>query len=714
MQPRWGLFGFHESCSMDKTRGLRLAIDIGGTFTDTVLMADGLRVLATTKTPTTPDQPALGALEGAAHVLDAAQVGWDQITGFVHGTTLATNALIERRGACVATITTAGFRDILEIAYERRYSQYAINITKPDLIVPRARAFTLGGRMAADGTELVPLDEAAVPQLVRAITESGAQAVAICLLHAYANPAHELQLRALLHAARPDLVVSLSHEVSPEAREFDRLCTTIANAYIQPLMARYLADFKARFTAKGLTCPILMMTAGGGMTTLDTAAQLPIRLVESGPAGGAILAARIAQETGARQVLSFDMGGTTAKLCLIDDFRSQTARKFEIGRAERFIKGSGMPIRIPVIEMIEIGAGGGSLASVDRLGRIQVGPQSAGSTPGPAAFGKGGTRPTVTDADVAQGLIEPGRFAEGRLRIDEDAAAAALTTHVGTPLGIDASGAAQGVSEIVTESMASAARMHAVESGKDLGARVMVAFGGNGPLHATRVARRAQVKRILIPRDPGVGSAVGFLFAPVSFEIIRSFYSDLDSLDLDALNAFLTGMTTEAETVVQAGAPDHPLSQRRSAFMRYRGQGHEIEIALPNDPMVPADLDKLRKAFEVEYSRQFSRTVPGMTIEILNWAISVASPTPPLSGKITAPQKIAAKASGTRAILCDVTGQWCDAQVYDRDQLVPNQTIPGPALITEPQTTTFVSADFSAALDPHGHIWLTANQETPT
>jgi N-methylhydantoinase A len=523
---------------------------------------------------------------------------------------------------------------------------------------------------------------------------------------------HEARLGALLRQEMPGLVVSLSHEVSPEAREFDRLCTTIANAYVQPLMAGYLADLKARFEAEGLTCPILMMTAGGGMTTLETAARLPIRLVESGPAGGAILAARIAAETGATEVLSFDMGGTTAKLCLIDDHRPQTARRFEISRAERFIKGSGMPVRIPVIEMIEIGAGGGSIASVDRLGRVQVGPHSAGSDPGPVAFCRGGSLPTVTDSDIAQGYIDPGRFAEGRLQIDRPAAEAALAAHVGAPLGAGAGAAAHAVSGIVDENMAGAGRMHAVESGKDLAARVMIAFGGNGPLHATRVARRAGVDRILVPRDPGVGSAVGFLFAPVAFEIIRSRYATLDALDTDGLNRFFDEMAEEAEAVVRAGAPGAMLTQRRVAFMRYHGQGHEIEIALPPRPLTASDIDAMRKGFEAEYSRQFSRVVPGMTIEILNWGLSVASPAPALSAAPEPPPDRPAPAGEERQILCDLTGQPRSATLYDRAALPPGTCLQGPALIVEPQTTTLVSADFDARIDGHGNIRLTRREET--
>lgn len=696
---------------MTDTAVLRLAIDIGGTFTDTVIMGGTGHVIATAKTPTTPKAPAKGALDGARLVLQEAGADWGQIAGVIHGTTLATNALIERRGACVATVTTSGFRDILEIAYERRYSQYAINIEKPDLIVPRARAFTIGGRMNARGHELAALDETAVARLVKELKESGAEAVAICLLHSYANPAHELRLKSLLEGQMPRLVISLSHEISPEAREFDRLCTTIGNAYIQPLMASYLEDLKIRFTAEGLRCPILMMTASGGMTTLETAKQLPIRLVESGPAGGAILAARIAAEVGETKVLSFDMGGTTAKMCLIDNCRPQSARKFEISRADRFVKGSGMPVRIPVVEMIEIGAGGGSIVGVDRLGRVQVGPQSAGSDPGPAAFGKGGELPTVTDADVAQGLIDPDWFAEGRLKIDPSAAEKALVQHVGNKLDVNAVAAAFGVNEIVDESMASAGRMHAVESGKDLGARLMIAFGGNGPLHATRVARRAQIRRILIPRDPGVGSAVGFLFAPVSFEIVRSRYAALDTLDINGLNDFFDAMIKQAEAIVRAGAPHGALVQRRVAFMRYHGQGHEIEIDLPTRSLKPADVKVLQLAFEAEYSRQFSRTVPGMTIEILNWALSISSKASPLSHYPEMPAARPAVPCEIKDIYCDIRRDWRAAGVLERAKLSAGARITGPALIVEPQTTTFVSADFVADIDGQGNIWMTRELE---
>lgn len=693
------------------TTALRLAIDIGGTFTDTVLVSGDETILASTKTLTTHQNPAEGAMEGAERVMAQSGRSLMEVTGFIHGTTLATNALIERRGAVVATICTEGFRDILDIGYERRYSQYDINLEKPDLLVPRERSFVIRERMSAEGEVLVALDETQVERLLAELDASGAEAVAICLIHSYANPTHEQRLRDILAEHRPDLTISISSDVSPEAREFDRLCTTVANAYIQPLMESYLSRFIKQFAAQGVNCPILMMTAGGGMCTVETAARFPIRLVESGPAGGAILAARIAARSGLDQVLSFDVGGTTAKLCLIDKARPQTSRSFEIARAARFIKGSGMPVRIPVIEMIEIGAGGGSIAGVDRLGRLTVGPKSAGSEPGPVAFMRGGTEPTVTDSDITLGYIVPDTFAEGHIKLDPKGSKAALKSVIGERLNLDAIGSADGVSRIVDESMASAGRMHAVESGKDLGPRTMIAFGGNGPLHASRVARSAGVSRIVIPPNPGVGSAVGFLFASVSFEIVRSRYSLLDSLDMDDVNALFDTMIAEAKEVVAQGAGDAPTEVLRTAFMRYNGQGHEIEISLPDRALSPEDIAPLTAAFEEEYRKQFSRPVPGMQIEILNWAVRVATPERSVPPVPETPEPSVFKVSETRPVTCDVDGTAKDAAFVARADLKPGDRVRGPALIHEPQTTTLVSADFSAHLDAIGNLVLIQDQK---
>ncbi len=685
---------------------IRLAIDVGGTFTDTVVMDDAGSILASSKTLTSHGNPANAAIEGAQHALSECGLSMSQLTGFVHGTTLATNALIEKKGACVATITTEGFRDILEIAYERRYDQYDISLEKPDFLVTRDRSFTIRERVSVNGEVLIELDDDAIATLVDGIISCGAEAVAICLIHAYANSAHEQRLADRLRAAIPGISVSLSSDVSPEAREFDRLCTTVANAYIQPLMAGYLKRFAENFASNGLQCPILMMTASGGMTTLETAAKYPVRLVESGPAGGAILAAKTARDLGIDEVLSFDMGGTTAKLCLIDDYTPQSSRQFEIARAARFIKGSGLPVRIPVIEMIEIGAGGGSIATVDRLGRLTVGPQSAGSEPGPVAFKRGGDQPTVTDADVVLGYIQIDTFAEGKFKIDVEAAANAIDKQIGVSLELDALDGADGISRIVDESMASAARMHAVESGKDLAKRTMIAFGGNGPLHACRVARSAGVTRIVIPKGPGVGSAIGFLYAPVSFAIVRSHYVVLSSMNCDDVNHRLNNMIAEAHAVVRQGEAVADVVVKRSAFMRYSGQGHEIDIELPDRDLQGSDIETLTLAFEQQYAKQFSRPVPGMSIEILNWSVEVSTLQNASNSLEDSGDTSALNVESWVQIRCDITNELCQAACIKRSSLRVGDCLTGPALITEPQTTTFVGRDFNVRLDSQGNLRL--------
>ncbi len=693
---------------MDASPAPRIAVDIGGTFTDVALDLPGSPGrFVTAKTPTTPADPVIGAMDGVRLALDQAGIDANLVGGFIHGTTLATNALIERKGATVGVITTAGFRDILEIAYERRYNQYDIFLDKPEMLVPRERCLTVLERMNARGEVLEPLDEAAIDGILASFADQGVESIAVCLLHAYANPAHERRLAELIAARRPDLPVSLSSEVSPEAREYDRLSTTVANAYIRPLMQAYLEGLDAALTRDGFACPLYIMTSSGGMTTLETAVRFPIRLVESGPSGGAILAARVAETCGLDQVVSFDVGGTTAKICLIDDGRPQGSRQFEIGRAERFMKGSGLPVRIPVIEMIEIGAGGGSIAAVDRLGRITVGPESAGSEPGPACFGRGGRHATVTDSDLVLGHVEPAAFAEGRLQVDPRAAKTALTAAVGDSLGLDPVEAAYGVSQIVDENMANAGRVHAIERGKDLASRTMIAFGGNGPLHATRVAERMGVGRIVIPRDPGVGSAIGFLHAPVAYEIVRSHYTTLDRIDLDRVNRLFAEMREEAMDVVEAGARGAPIRETRTAYMRYRGQGHEIEVDLPARDLEPDDLARLDEAYQAAYRDLFHRSVPGMTIEVLNWSIAVTT-----VADLVAP-------APTQAVVTRKTSPHCrpvffggrigsrDCPVHRRDDLVPGDFVAGPALIVEGQTTTLVGADFDLLVDRLGNLQLT-------
>ena len=500
---------------------IRLAVDIGGTFTDVVL--EGPKGRLTTKVLTTPAAPEEGVIEGIEVVLRQAGLDARSVGLFIHGTTLATNALIERKGAKTAFVTTAGLRDILEMGYEKRFEQYDFYMDKPEPLVARPLRFTVRERISAKGTVLEPLQEADLRQAAEAIKASGAEAVAIGFLHAYAHPEHERCARTILSELLPPTVtICLSSEVCPEIREYERFSTTCANAYVRPMMAGYLNRLRTRLDGIGLEAPLFLMMSGGGLTTLDHATRFPIRLVESGPAGGVILAGLIARECDLPATLAFDMGGTTAKICLLEDGEPERARRFEVARIYRDMKGSGLPVRIPVVEMVEIGAGGGSIARVDAMKRITVGPDSAGADPGPACYGRGGTAPTVTDANVALGRIDPANFAGGRIALDRSCATAALTQDVGSKLGLDTHWPAAGVSEIVEENMANAARVHAIERGKVIDRYTMVAFGGGAPLHAGRLAEKLGISRVLVPVGAGVGSAIGFLRAPIAYEVVRS------------------------------------------------------------------------------------------------------------------------------------------------------------------------------------------------
>jgi N-methylhydantoinase A len=692
---------------MDNTSQTRIAVDIGGTFTDIAL--DNGSSLYTAKTLTTRDDPVRGVIDVMRIASRDAGCAAASISSVIHGTTLATNALIERKGARVGLITTAGFRDIIEIAYERRYEQYDIFIDKPDLLVTREDCWTVPERVDASGEVLEPLDSSRLDSLLQDMDARGVESIAICLLHSYVNPAHEIALGDLIRERRPDLSITLSCEVCPEIREFDRACTALANAYIKPLMARYLTDLAAALVAEGISAPLLIVTSGGGMTTLETATRFPIRLVESGPSGGAVLAARIARQCGIEGALSFDMGGTTAKLCLIDQGVPQRSRQFEIGRAARFVKGSGLPVRIPVVEMIEIGAGGGSIARVDKLQRLVVGPDSAGSDPGPACYGLGGADATVTDADVALGFIEPKSFAEGRVRLYPRAARDAIGGKVGKALELSTRQGAYGISQMVDESMSNAARVHAVEHGKEVSRRSMIAFGGNGPLHASRVAEKIGVTRIIIPRNPGVGSAVGFLSAPISYEIIRSLYMRGEHFDVAAVDKLFEEMQRDARAVVQAGAAcGEKLVEQRLAFMRYQGQGHEIEIPLPAGKLQARLGAQLRKRFDRLYREQYGRTVPNVDVEIINWAFVAATPGTAVE-KVAAPRRARnARAEGNRKIYWGQLRKLLDVPCYRRESLKPGDFIAGPALIIEKQTTTLVSPGFDAAFDRIGNIVLTS------
>jgi len=682
----------------------RLAVDIGGTFTDVALDVDG--TLYTRKVLTTVTAPERGVVDGVLQVLPEAGVVPGDIDIVIHGTTLATNTVIERKGARTALLVTEGFRDSVEMGYEHRFEQYDIYIDKPKPLVPRYLRLPVGERVDARGNVLRQLDEDSVRGLVPTLQAEGIESVAIAFIHSYANPDHERRTEEILRAALPDLWITRSSDVCPEIREYERMSTAAANAYVQPLMAGYLNNLSANLEEQGFTCPMFLMTSGGGITTVDTAVRHPIRLVESGPAGGAILACQIAAECGLDEVLSYDMGGTTAKICLIDNGQPMTSRTFEVDRQYRFIKGSGLPLRIPVIEMVEIGAGGGSIAHVDNLKRIQVGPHSAGSEPGPACYDRGGERPTVTDADVVLGRISPDGFAGGSVQLAPERSEVALTGAVGEALDMAAPMAALAVSEVVDENMSNAARVHAVELGKDVAARAMVAFGGAAPLHACRLAEKLGVDRIIVPTGAGVGSAIGFLRAPVAYEVVRSRYLRLDDFDVGMVNALMAEMQAEAQAIVTAGAPGAKLTETRVAYMRYVGQGHEITVTVPARPLTAADADELRAAYDKAYADQFGRTIPTMDVEILTWSVTVSTDQTATDAVSGVEARGGVPPIGARALYDPDRAEFSDVPVYRRSDLEPGMRAEGPALIVEDQTTTVVSRHFDAWINSLSHLDL--------
>ena len=684
----------------------RLAVDIGGTFTDLAMERGGRRWSA--KVPTTPRAPEQGVATGVAAILDVSGLKPDEVGLIIHGTTLATNAIIERKGATTALLVTDGFRDSIEMAYENRFEQFDLMMDKPAPLVPRHLRLSVPERLDARGHVRRPLDEACVPALVESLRAAGVTSVAIGLLHSYVNPVHERRLRDLVGAAAPDLAITLSSDVAPEIREYERWSTACGNAYVQPIMARYLESLRRDLARSGFGCPILLITSAGGLTSLDLACRFPIRLVESGPAGGAILAADLARLHGYDRLVSFDMGGTTAKLCLIDDGKPHYARSFEVARQYRFLKGSGLPLRIPVIEMVEIGAGGGSIATIDDVGRIQVGPHSAGSEPGPACYGRGGTGATVTDADLLLGRIDPAGFGGGAMALDGDAATRAVDGAIGVPIGIAPRAAALAIAEVVEENMANAARVHAVESGKRLADRTMIAFGGAAPLHAVRLAEKLGIARVLVPTSAGVGSAVGFLRAPIAYEVVRSRYARLDgSFDRAGLAALQDEMRAEAAAVVREAAADAALFESWTADVRYQGQGHDVTIVLDGEDLEALDAERLRALFVARYAALFGRSIPDLGVEVLNWSLRLSTALEPSAPLPPMPPEHRPTPRRQRDMVDPAHGRLVATAEHHRPDLAPGAVVPGPAIIVEDETSTVVLPGFTARINGGRHIVIT-------
>jgi N-methylhydantoinase A len=684
----------------------RVGVDIGGTFTDIALEHPGGRTSA--KLLTDYERPERAILTGIAEAAADAGISLSQIGQVIHGTTLVTNALIQRRGAKTAFITTEGFRDVIEMRSENRFEQYDLNLELPAPLIAREHRFTLPERIAADGSVLLPLDPADADALAVRIAEGEYQAVAVGLLHAYANDIHECMVKDALHRAAPDLAVSISSVVSPQMRELPRFNTVIANAYVQPLVSDYLGRLVSELQSAGIAAPVFLMHSSGGLVSVETAIDQPVRLLESGPAGGAIYAAGVARAHGLDKALSFDMGGTTAKICLVEEGTPKTANTFEVARTYRFKKGSGMLISTPVVEMVEIGAGGGSIAWVDGMGRLRVGPQSAGSEPGPACYGRGGDAPAVTDANLALGRLDPENFAGGAIPLHPDRAEAALKT-----LGLMLDEAAFGITEMVDENMANAARVHTVENGRDIGQFTMVAFGGGAPLHACRLCEKLGLSEALIPPGAGVGSAIGFLQAPVSFEATRGLYQRLDAFDPDTVNATLEELSKSATVFVDRGAGEAARSTQLIAQMRYVGQGWEIPVALPHRTFKKDDVPMIVAAFEAAYRTLFGRVIQGLVVEITNWQLTVATEVPPVPAADRYDHGAAATPTRTRRFYDAALRATGDAAEVPRSAMTPGARIDGPAIIVEDETATIVTSAFRAVGQGDGSLRLVRKEVLP-
>ncbi|MEQ5828850.1 hydantoinase/oxoprolinase family protein [Sulfitobacter sp. NFXS29] len=682
---------------------VKISIDIGGTFTDVV--AETATGLSSVKVLTTPDAPDRGALEGVGRLLSDLGKSHADISVVIHGTTLATNALIERRGAKTAFITTAGFRDVLDMRYEKRFEQYDLNIEMPTSLVDRPLRLGLQERILADGSVLQAPQDTEIDALAAKIKSQDVEAVAIGFLHSYRNPAHEEYVADRLQQTLGGTVtICRSADVACEIREYERFSTVCANAYVRPLMSQYLGALKYELNGLGFGGSFLMMLSGGGLTTLEQAMRFPIRLVESGPAGGVALAAHVAREVGSTKTLSLDIGGTTAKICFIRNGNPQTTRRFEVARAWRDVKGSGLPVRVPTVELVEIGAGGGSIAAVDTLGRLKVGPRSAGSDPGPAAYGRGGKDATITDAHLTVGNIAAEGFAGGMISLTPANAPNSIARHVQTPMGIeDVETAAAGIIELADEAMANAARVHGIELGHDIASFDLLVTGGGGALHAARIAEKLGIRRIIVPQNAGVGSAVGFLRSPVAFESAISVMELLHDVDAVELTQRVAAQLSYVRSIVGEAAPADQVTTTVKVELRYQGQGLEVVLEHPADDSFRIDVDQLEAEFIERYNVLVGFTLKNIPVELVSVSLTArekrALDTHPFT-----PQP--SEAAETTRMVFDLAAQrQVSYQIVKRATLGAD-VVNGPAVVAEDQTTTLVRPGWSVRASSEGHLIL--------
>lgn len=699
----------------NSSSGYRIGVDIGGTFTDLVMAHSATGRIFNEKVLTTPNDPSQGVLTGIELILRNNGVAPAQVSNVIHGTTLVANALIERKGVATALLTTEGFRDVLEIAREWRYDIYDLFLTPVEPLVPRWLRFEVRERVGHDGGVIEPLDTDALEKVALQIGRSGVEAVAVCFLHSFKYAEHELQAKRILQARLPHVTVCVSSEVMPEIGEYERTATTVCNAYVQPLFRKYTTGLIDGLKRMGINKDLYLMQSDGGTAHYSTALEYPIRLVQSGPAGGVQATSLIGRLADAKDILCFDMGGTTAKACLIDQGEPTITTDFEVARLRRFKKGSGIPLKVPALDMIEIGSGGGSIARVNQMGLIQVGPDSSSAVPGPACYGQGGADPTVTDADLILGYLDASNFLGGDMLLDEHAAQKVLQERIATALGLSVTEAAFGIHETVNETMAQAASIYALEKGKKASDYAMVAIGGAGPVHACHVAQKLGMRRVIIPQGAGVASAFGFLASPMSFQFVQASMSTLAGLDLAGVQQLIQNLERKGrQMLVSSGLADADCRVRISAAMRYIGQGYEVEVPVAQMDGVSDLPQRLAAEFDRCYIALYGRIEKDTPAEIVSWRVVVSGPIPNLTPALpSAPAPsadsrahAAGALKGQRRVYSVAQGDFAATPIYDRYRLAPGDRLDGPAIIEERESTVVVPDGAAVTVDAYRNLLI--------
>ncbi len=689
-------------------RFYRLGCDIGGTFTDFVLLNDRTGEIVINKCLTTPGDPSDAVEQGMQELKSRCPGFIESLDEVIHGTTLVINSIIERKGARTGLITTRGFRDVLELGREIRYAPYDVFAEFPVPLVARRFRMEVDERTRSDGSILVTLDTSGARDVIRRLLDMGVESIAVCLLNSFENPAHEFKIKELIAEEAPHIPVSISYDVLPQIREYERTSTTVANAYVKPLTGRYLARLSSRLKGMGSSGKLFIMLSSGGITSVETAAEFPVRIIESGPTAAVISGEYYGKLFGIPDIFCFDMGGTTAKSCLIQRGSAGVVPTFEVGRVQRFMKGSGLTIQVPVVDLMEIGAGGGSIAKVSRLGTLQVGPESAGADPGPICYGRGGDAPGVTDADLLLGYLDPDYFLGGEMKLDLESARRGIREKIAEPLSVQFIQAVWGIHDLINETMAAAAKTHIAEKGGNPKVVTVIAFGGAGPVHAYGLTKKLGAPRFIVPPNAGVGSALGFFTAPRAFDLVRSHKAPLMTADFAEIEEIFRAMEIEGARTLAAGTVDDGLRFERSVDVRFVGQGSETNIPLPEHNFTETDPETIRSRFDSIYEKLYGRTYPESPVEFINFRVRASLPEKllqlPRINRAGGSAESAVK--GERRAYCPLEGDFISYRVYDRYRLGPGAEFHGPAIIEERESTVIVGADAAASVDEYGFVWV--------